>query len=241
VLIVLRDLTRAAYPLQRNSRKLQSHWASLLQTDPAPLHACICCAASNQALMSGDLPLVDPTKRWSSPLVFDSFLHRGETIKLVNRGLSDPAKASSDALIAAVSILITIEVRTGDLENTLPGFYFPYSTIASVNVDHSCPRWRSSSPFACVPSMCTGHVPRLSSSSLLFMLRASPMALASISIADMNSMPADRFWEPRGPEDPSGGAPADGRPQRELCGCRSGRPLSDLMVRIIRIAPGVRC
>lgn len=43
-------------------------------------------------------------------LVLDTFHHRGETIRLVNDGLSDPVKAASDELIAAVSILLTIEV-----------------------------------------------------------------------------------------------------------------------------------
>lgn len=95
---------------QTNSR-LQSHWASLVQKDPAPLHATICVAASNCAVRSGEFPLLDPTKSYSSTYVFDAFHHRGETIKLVNSGLSNPAKASSDALIAAVSILISIEVR----------------------------------------------------------------------------------------------------------------------------------
>ena len=43
-------------------------------------------------------------------LVLDTFHHRGETIRLVNDGLTDPVKAASDELIAAVSILLTIEV-----------------------------------------------------------------------------------------------------------------------------------
>ncbi|EDP54067.1 hypothetical protein AFUB_021170 [Aspergillus fumigatus A1163] len=46
----------------------------------------------------------------TSPLILDTFHHRGETIRLVNESLSDPLKASSDELIAAVSILLTIEV-----------------------------------------------------------------------------------------------------------------------------------
>ena len=55
--------------------------------------------------------------QWPSGLVVDSFHHRGETIKLVNQGLSDPVKASSDELIAAVSMLLTIEVR-----ETMPSY-----------------------------------------------------------------------------------------------------------------------
>ncbi|GAB1198858.1 hypothetical protein APSETT444_008188 [Aspergillus pseudonomiae] len=45
-------------------------------------------------------------------LTFDSL--GGETIRLVNEGLSDPVKASSDSLIAAVSTLLTIEIASGN-------------------------------------------------------------------------------------------------------------------------------
>ncbi|KAL3475196.1 hypothetical protein BJX99DRAFT_230166 [Aspergillus californicus] len=107
-------LTRLAYPLQRHyGAKLQAHWASLVQHDPASLHACICVAATNSALESGEFPLTDDKKR-SSPLLLDTFHHRGETIRLVNEGLSDPIKAASDELIAAVSVLLTVEIATGD-------------------------------------------------------------------------------------------------------------------------------
>ena len=81
-----------------------------MQKDPASLHASICVAASSTALQTGEFPLIDPTKQTSSVLVLDTFHHRGETIRLVNEGLSDPIKAASDELIAAVSILLTIEV-----------------------------------------------------------------------------------------------------------------------------------
>lgn len=85
----------------------------MVQNDPASLHACICVAASSTALQTGEFPLVDPSKQGSSVLVLDTFHHRGETIRLVNEGLSDPIKAASDELIAAVSILLTIEVCPG--------------------------------------------------------------------------------------------------------------------------------
>ncbi|KAJ5988712.1 hypothetical protein N7481_003922 [Penicillium waksmanii] len=88
------DLTQEAHPLQtRYKPKLQAHWASLIQRDPAVLHASICTR---------------------SDLVVDTFHHRGETIRLVNEGLSDPVKASSDELIAAVSALLTIEIASGN-------------------------------------------------------------------------------------------------------------------------------
>ncbi|KAL5338403.1 hypothetical protein BJX70DRAFT_203393 [Aspergillus crustosus] len=107
-------LTRLAYPLQRHyGAKLEAHWAQLVQHDPASLHACICVAATNSALESGEFPLTDE-KKASSPLLLDTFHHRGETIRLVNEGLSDPNKAASDELIAAVSVLLTVEIATGD-------------------------------------------------------------------------------------------------------------------------------
>ena len=108
---VLCKLTRLAYPLQRRyGAKLEAHWASLVSHDPASLHACICVAATNSALECGEFPLTDE-KKSSSVLLLDTFHHRGETIRLVNEGLSDPIKAASDELIAAVSVLLTVEVR----------------------------------------------------------------------------------------------------------------------------------
>lgn len=100
-----------AYPLQRRyGPKLQRHWSSLVAHDPASLHACICVSATNSALTAGEFPLRD-VKKGSSLLLLDTFHHRGETIRLVNQGLSDPFKASGDPLIAAVSSLLTVEVR----------------------------------------------------------------------------------------------------------------------------------
>lgn len=81
-----------------------------MQRGPAPLHAIICVASSHAALLSGGLQSADPNQQWASPLVVDTYHHRGETIRLVNEGLSDPDKAASDELIAAVSTLLTIEV-----------------------------------------------------------------------------------------------------------------------------------
>lgn len=107
---VLWDLTQEAHPLQmRYKPKLQAHWAALIQRDPAILHATICMSTSNAAMQRGELPIRDPSQERSA-LVVDTFHHRGETIRLVNEGLSDPVKASSDELIAAVSTLLTIEV-----------------------------------------------------------------------------------------------------------------------------------
>ncbi|KAJ5765452.1 hypothetical protein N7520_005011 [Penicillium odoratum] len=112
------DLTQEAHPLQRRYKpKLQAHWASLIQRDPAILHATICMSTSNAAMQRGELPLRDPDANVQRPpLVVDTIHHRGETIRLVNEGLSDPVKASSDELIAAVSTLLTIEIASGNAE-----------------------------------------------------------------------------------------------------------------------------
>lgn len=96
----------------RYKAKLQAHWAALIQRDPAILHATICMSTSNAAMQRGELPIRDPNQTRSA-LVVDTFHHRGETIRLVNEGLSDPVKASSDELIAAVSTLLTVEVSLG--------------------------------------------------------------------------------------------------------------------------------
>lgn len=66
-------------------------------------------STSNAAVQRGELPVRDSNQPRSA-LVIDTIHHRGETIRLVNEGLSDPIKASSDELIAAVSTLLTIEV-----------------------------------------------------------------------------------------------------------------------------------
>jgi hypothetical protein len=124
-------LTRLAYPLQRRyGAKLEAHWATLVQHDPASLHACICVAATNSALESGEFPLTD-NKKASSPLLLDTFHHRGETIRLVNEGLSDPLKAASDELIAAVSVLLTVEVCR------------PFSSPSYLSLTKTDCNWRS--------------------------------------------------------------------------------------------------
>ncbi|KAE8378928.1 hypothetical protein BDV26DRAFT_260564 [Aspergillus bertholletiae] len=109
----LGTLTQIAYPLQhRYGEKLQAHWTALVHRDPASLHACICVAAANTALTTGEFPVREGQR--PSALLLDTFHHRGETIRLVNEGLSDPVKASSDSLIAAVSTLLTIEIASGN-------------------------------------------------------------------------------------------------------------------------------
>lgn len=109
----LGTLTRMAYPLQRRyGEKLELHWTALVHRDPASLHACICVAASNTALTIGEFPMREGQR--PSALLLDTFHHRGETIRLVNEGLSDPVKAASDSLIAAVSTLLTIEIASGN-------------------------------------------------------------------------------------------------------------------------------
>ena len=109
--IVIYVLTPLGSPLSRQRGSiLQSHWMSLIQQGPAPLHAVICVGSTNAALLSGKGHLLDSSQQFSNPLALDIYHHRGETIRLVNEGLSDPVLAASDALITAVSTLLTIEV-----------------------------------------------------------------------------------------------------------------------------------
>lgn len=111
------ELTVMACPLSpHRANILRAHWTSLVQRGPAPLHAIICVASSHAALLSGELQSADPNQQWASPLVVDTYHHRGETIRLVNEGLSDPDKAASDELIAAVSTLLTIEISSGNTD-----------------------------------------------------------------------------------------------------------------------------
>ncbi|KAL1980369.1 hypothetical protein VTN96DRAFT_4240 [Rasamsonia emersonii] len=113
----LHDLTERAVPFRsHDTTKLRDHWATLVRENPAPLFACITSAATNKALMAGDF-FADPATQMTSPLILDRLHSRGETIKRVNHGLSNPATASSDALIAAVAILISIEIVFGNPEH----------------------------------------------------------------------------------------------------------------------------
>ena len=102
-----------ACPLSRQrASALQGHWMSVIQQGPAPLHSVICVSSTNAALLSGESHLLDPSQQSSNPLALDIYHHRGETIRLVNEGLSDPVRVASDELIAAVSSLLSIEVRS---------------------------------------------------------------------------------------------------------------------------------
>lgn len=84
-------------------------------------------------MQRGELPIRDPNQHRSA-LVVDTFHHRGETIRLVNEGLSDPVKCSSDELIAAVSTLLTIEVSGKSL--SLTNSETEHDQIASGNPDY---------------------------------------------------------------------------------------------------------
>ncbi|OKL56599.1 hypothetical protein UA08_08174 [Talaromyces atroroseus] len=107
---VLYDLIPQAAPfIYHGISKLRSHWVTLVQSNPSALYACITSAATNKALMTGDF-FADPDTQRSSPLILDRLRSRGETIGLINRDLSSVSSASSDASIAAVSVLISIEI-----------------------------------------------------------------------------------------------------------------------------------
>ncbi|OJK01310.1 hypothetical protein ASPACDRAFT_1866705 [Aspergillus aculeatus ATCC 16872] len=108
------DLSQDGVPFQSGRLdKIKMHWGKLIQNNAACLHACICVASSDIALRTRELPLKASRNKGFSALLLDTFHHRGETIRLVNSGLSDPARAASDGLIASVSMLLTIEIATG--------------------------------------------------------------------------------------------------------------------------------
>ncbi|CAK41797.1 transcriptional regulator family: Fungal Specific TF [Aspergillus niger] len=108
------DLSQDGVPFQnRRLDTIKRHWGELIQNNKACLHACICVASSDIALRTSELPLKSSSNKPFSPLLLDTFHHRGETIRLVNSGLSDPLRAASDGLIASVSMLLTIEIATG--------------------------------------------------------------------------------------------------------------------------------
>lgn len=113
----LYDLIPQAAPfLHHGIPKLRSHWVALAQSNPSALHACITSAATNKALMTGAF-FADPDTQRSSPLILDRLRSRGETISWINRHLSLTSSASSDAVIAAVSILISIEITGSNAQD----------------------------------------------------------------------------------------------------------------------------
>lgn len=107
---VLHDLVAQAAPFRNHGvPALRNHWVALVRTNPVLLHSCITMAATHKALSSGVF-FADPVTQRTSSLILDRLYHRGETIRLIHRDLSNSARASSDALIAAVALMIGIEV-----------------------------------------------------------------------------------------------------------------------------------
>lgn len=119
---------------------IKRHWGELIQNNKACLHACICVASSDIALRTSELPLKSSSNEPFSPLLLDTFHHRGETIRLVNSGLSDPLRAASDGLIASVSMLLTIEVRVPFPPPSLDYAFTP-SGDKQVSLSADCDRY----------------------------------------------------------------------------------------------------
>lgn len=104
-----------SYPLRSANRfRLQAGWGPLAQENAVLMHSMISTACTAHAMWTGDQlgPDMELRKggRQLSLAAQDSFYHKAETIRLVNEKLNDPAQAAADATIAAVAILITVEV-----------------------------------------------------------------------------------------------------------------------------------
>ncbi|CRG90013.1 hypothetical protein PISL3812_07054 [Talaromyces islandicus] len=110
--LFLNDLVAQAAPFRNHGvPALRNHWVALVRTNPVLLHSCITMAATHKALSSGVFSADSATQRTSS-LILDRLYHRGETIRLIHRDLSNSSRASSDALIAAVALMIGIETAS---------------------------------------------------------------------------------------------------------------------------------
>jgi hypothetical protein len=91
-------------------------------------------AATHKALACGVF-FADPVTQRTSSLILDRLYHRGETIRLIHRDLSNSSRASSDALIAAVALMIGIEVSF--LPLFLVGFtkFLDYWRASGLDID----------------------------------------------------------------------------------------------------------
>ncbi|EED16352.1 hypothetical protein TSTA_014430 [Talaromyces stipitatus ATCC 10500] len=116
----LYDLIPQAAPFMNHGiAKLRNHWVSLAQSNPSVLYCCITSGVTNKSLRTGDF-FADPATRRDSPLVLDRLRNRGLTISLINRDLSSASSAASDASIAAVSMLISVEITGSNPQDIAP-------------------------------------------------------------------------------------------------------------------------
>ena len=75
------------------------------------MHAMAATAATSRAMLDGDLVERDLDLKMIGPNSLDALTYKMETARLINERLSDPQEAASDAMIAAVAILASSEVR----------------------------------------------------------------------------------------------------------------------------------
>ena len=90
----------------------EGKWLSVAVSDSAMLHATLCLVAIHKFQSRG------------GPQTNSYFWHRGEAMRLISKNLADPAHATSDATIAAVSIL-----SSSDNSVSLPNYIHSPSTI----------------------------------------------------------------------------------------------------------------
>lgn len=97
-----------------NRLVLQQVWPRLAQSNPILLHAMIAVSAAAHAARNGELIQLDSQhhikEKRLGPNAIDSVLHQAEVTRLFNMRLSDPAEASSDAMLAVSTLLVAYEV-----------------------------------------------------------------------------------------------------------------------------------
>lgn len=103
-----------AYPLCRSSRfRDRYNWGGFAQESPGLLHGLISGAATHHAMARG-IPPTYGVEHLSieslHPTTVDSLYHKGEAIRLVNKQLSNPADATTDPTVIAITVLLIGEV-----------------------------------------------------------------------------------------------------------------------------------
>ena len=78
----------------------KGEWFPYAISDPAVLHATLCCSAAHYTLLGGGNGCI--------PLEY--YYHKGEAIRLINERLGDPVRRTSDGTLAAIACLASLEV-----------------------------------------------------------------------------------------------------------------------------------
>ena len=98
--VVIQVLAKSCIPL---CSAAQHTWFIQSATNPAIFHGTLLVATSHQALAKG------------SPIPFESYYHRGETIKYINKRLRTPKTRTDDCVIGGIACLVAFEVNPSQL------------------------------------------------------------------------------------------------------------------------------